>query len=72
MTVSELPCRPVASRRWPVEDPEGPLFGVLSPDDIVLRAEERMRTAPPRPISRRGVALAFRSVVSKPALRKSA
>ncbi len=59
-------------RRLPVLEPQGPLFGILSLDDIVLRAEEPMPGGPPPPISYRDLALAFRSIVGRRPLRKSA
>ena len=59
-------------RRLPVLDPQGPIFGILSLDDIVLRAEEPVPGGPPPPISHRDVALAFRNIVGKRPLRKSA
>ena len=59
-------------RRLPVLEPQGPLFGILSLDDIVLRAEEPMPGGPPPPISYRDLALAFRGIVGRRPLRKSA
>lgn len=58
-------------RRLPVLEPPGPLFGILSLDDIALRAEELMPGGLP-PISYRDLALVFRSIVGRRPLRKSA
>lgn len=59
-------------RRLPVLEPKGPLFGILSLDDLVLRAEEPTPGGAPPPISYRDLTLAFRSIVGKRPLRKSA
>jgi CBS domain-containing protein len=59
-------------RRLPVLDPKGVLVGVLSLDDLVLRAEDQSPTGAPPSLSFGDVIRALRRIVGTRPLRKSA
>jgi CBS domain-containing protein len=59
-------------RRLPVLDSRGALAGILSLDDLVLRAEEQAPTGEPPLLSFGDVVRALRRIVGSRPLRKSA
>ncbi len=59
-------------RRLPVLDADGALQGIVSLDDLMLRAEEPRPTGAPPDLSHGDVVTAFRSICGKRPLRKPA
>ena len=59
-------------RRLPVLDPKGTLAGILSLDDLILRAEEQSPTGAPPWLTFGDVVRALRRIVGSRPLRKSA
>lgn len=59
-------------RRLPVVDSKGPLYGILSLDDLILRAEEAAPGGAAPPIAYRDLVLALRGIVGRRPLRRTA